>query len=96
MFCRSVLLAALALLCAAGAGCGSHWAERPVASIDATTTNLGAEYARFTLDDERVIEVRLIRVKYPYVWGNRRINGQVARAEMQIDLRQVSRIELEH
>jgi hypothetical protein len=94
MLRRLTLLAALAAVSVTGLGCGSPWAERPLASIDASTTNLGGEYARFTLRDERVIELRLLRVEYPYVWGNRRIHGQVARAQMQIDLREVARVDV--
>jgi len=95
MFRKATVAAAFALAAAVLTGCGSPWVERPVASIDESTTSLGAEYARFTLEDGRVIELRLLRVEYPYVFGNRRIRDQVARAELRLDLSDVSRVELE-
>ena len=62
--------------------------------IDERTETLGSDVARFTMEDGRVIEFRVVRVEYPYVWGDRYLGENMPLRSMRVDLRDVSRIEL--
>jgi hypothetical protein len=64
-----------------------------VASLDESTQSLG-EQARFTLNDRRVIEMRVSQVKYPWVEGERLVGDWTNGRTLRVDLRQVSRIEV--
>jgi len=86
------LLTAVALI-AALAGCGSAWRAVPVATVDESTQTLG-EYARFTLKDERVIEMRVEAVHYPWVEGQRVVSQWTNGRTLRVDLREVSKIEV--
>lgn len=87
----AVFLVPAALL--ALAGCGSAWRAVPVASVDESTETLG-EYARFTLNDQRVLEVRVSQVNYPWVEGNRIVSDWTNGRTVRVDLRQVAKIEV--
>jgi hypothetical protein len=86
-------LAAVLLLCLA-AGCGSGWRGVALDSLDAQAQNLGGEEARFTLKDERVIEMRVVLVQYPFVEGHRLVGDWSTERMMRVDLREVSRLEV--
>lgn len=91
---RHRLLPLLAVLLAlATAGCGSSWKAVPVGSVDESTQVLG-DYARFTLNDQRVIELRVLSVRYPFVEGHRMLGEWSTPRRMRVDLREVSRIEV--
>jgi hypothetical protein len=74
-------------------GCGSAWRDVPVASVDESTQALGGQ-ARFTLNDRRVIELRVSQFKYPWVEGERLVGEWTNGRTLRVDLRQVSRIEI--
>jgi len=75
------------------AGCGSAWRAVPVGSVDESTQALG-EYARFTLKDERVIEMRVATLTYPWVEGTRVVGEWTNGRTLRVDLRQVAKIEV--
>lgn len=87
------LLALLPALLLAPAGCGSVWQGVPVASVDESTQALG-EYARFTLNDRRVIELRVTEVKFPWVEGQRVVGDWTNGRTLRVDLREVAKIEV--
>jgi len=76
------------------AGCSSGWTSVPVDSVD-TTLAAAPERARLTLDDGRVLELRVLRAEYPYLWGARLLGENMPSREMRIDLRSVTRIEIQ-
>jgi hypothetical protein len=64
-----------------------------VASVDESTQALG-EYARFTLNDRRVIELRVTEVKFPWVEGQRVVGDWTNGRTLRVDLREVAKIEV--
>lgn len=80
--------AALAL-----AGCGSPWRSVPVGSVDESTRELG-DVARFTLNDQRVIDLQVTEVKYPFVEGHRLVGKWTNGRLLRVDLRDVAKIEV--
>jgi len=93
---RSLLLLGAVLLPATlfAAGCGSAWKSIPPSSVGEDTQNLGGEYGRFVMNDQRVIEMRIVAMKYPWVDGHRVLGRWSTRRTVRVDLRQVSRIEV--
>jgi hypothetical protein len=87
---------ALALLLGAlaGAGCGSAWTRVPLEGLSESTEDLGGEYARFVLDDDRVLELRVVSVAYPYVEGNRVLGTWSTPRRIRVDLRSVTRLDV--
>jgi hypothetical protein len=76
------------------AGCGAGWRGVPLDSLGPATESLGGEHARFTLKDERVLEMRILEVKYPFVEGHRVIGEWSTERKLRVDLREVSRVEV--
>ena len=90
---RLAAAATLLALLVSAAGCGGGWKNVPVETIDETTTTLGSEDVRLTLNDGRVFHFRVSRVEYPYLWGDRFLGENMPLRPMRIDLREVSRVE---
>jgi hypothetical protein len=84
----------LLVLLILAAGCGSGWRGVALDSLDPTVQSLGGEEARLTLKDQRVIEMRVVEVRYPYVEGHRLVGGWSTERAMRVDLREVSRLEV--
>jgi hypothetical protein len=89
---RAALLASILL--ALLSGCGSPWRSVPVGSLEPGATELGSSQARITLRDGRVIELRVLRMEYPYLWGERMLGERVPPREMRLDLEKVAKLEV--
>jgi hypothetical protein len=87
---QALAAAALAL----AGGCSSAWTRVPLESLGPATESLGGERARFTLNDERMIEMRVLWVRYPFVEGHRVAGGWSTDRKLRLDLREVSRVEV--
>ncbi|MGQ0723509.1 MAG: hypothetical protein ACT4PE_18320 [Candidatus Eiseniibacteriota bacterium] len=84
----------IVLLLCLSAGCGGGWRGVALDSLDAQAQSLGGEEARFILKDERVIEMRVLHVQYPFVEGHRLVGAWSTERKMRVDLREVARLEV--
>jgi hypothetical protein len=87
---RHVLVATLLVLTAVLSGC-SGWRALPEAGIEQEHSNLIQQRVRF-YTEESVISMQVIDVQYPYVMGRDYTHGW--RDPIQVDLREVTRIEV--
>lgn len=89
-----ILTALTALLAFALAGCGGGWTSVPVSDLSEASETLGGDIAEFTLNDDRVFEMRVVTFEYPYVEGHRIVSEWMTPAKMRIDLREVAKIKV--